>query len=370
MGRFSPNLASFAPLGEPGAVIVFPAFSALVSTACAILIGLDARRRPSPDKLAWLVAFALFSVAAGSEVIGSLAGWTPLLVRVYYVAGAMLVVGFLGLGQLYLLFKDRLARIGPGVAMFMVAVAVALISDAPIAPDRLATEGWHALERGPALIAVTVALNVGGTAIVVGGALYSAWQFWRRRIFRHRMIGCALIALGTLIVASGGTLTRFGQAEYLYIAMAIGVTVIFAGYLEARRREAPVTRPASGAGGLTARPPAPPVAVQNGRHGTSLPADPAIAFLTTLIAAGDATRIAERCAFWSVEPQAVSRFDREQARRVWGVRLRLPGESHAAFDQLPASTQIQLAELYLEILAPGVDEARSGQQNWLTPNPN
>jgi hypothetical protein len=350
-------------------VIVFPAFSALVSTACAILIGRDARRRPSPDKLAWIVAFALFSVAAGAEVVGSVAGWTPLLVRVYYVAGAMLVVGFLGLGQLYLLFAGRLARIGPGVALFMVVVAVALISDAPIASDRLATDGWHALERGPALIAVTVALNVGGTVIVVGGALYSAWQFWRRRIFRHRMIGCVLIALGTLAVASGGTLTRFGQPEYLYIAMAIGVTVIFAGYLEARRREAPVMRSGSGAGGLTARPPA-PSAVQNGHAGSGVHADPAMAFLLTLIAADDAEQVAERCAFWSIEPEAVSRFDREQAHRVWGVRLRLPVESHAAFDRLPASTQIQLADLYLEILAPGVDEARTGQANLLKPNPN
>lgn len=351
-------------------MIVFPAFSALVSTACVVLIGRDALRRPSPDKLAWIVAFALFSVAAGAEVVGSLAGWSPLLVRVYYVAGAMLVVGFLGLGQLYLLFADRLARIGPGVALFMVAVAVALISDAPIASDRLAPEGWHALERGPALIAVTVALNVGGTAIVVAGALYSAWQFWRRRIFRHRMIGCVLIALGTLTVASGGTLTRFGQPEYLYIAMAIGVTVIFAGYLEARRREAPVTRAASGAGGLTARPPSPPALHQNGHPGSGPPADPAIAFLTKLITLDDAAQIAERCAFWSIEPEDVGRFDRDQARRVWGVRLRLPAEFHAAFDRLPASTQIQLADLYLEILAPGVDEARSSQSNLLQPNPN
>lgn len=350
-------------------MIVFPAVSALVSTACVALIALDARRRPSPDKFAWIVAFALFSAAAGAEVIGSLAGWTPLLVRVYYVSGAMLVVGFLGLGQLYLLFRERLNRIGPGLAMFMVAIAVALISDAPIAPDRLATEGWHALERGPALIAATVALNVGGTAIVVAGALYSALNFWRRRIFRHRMIGCVLIAVGTLIVASGGTLTRFGQPEYLYIAMAIGVTVIFAGYLEARRREAPVTRATSGAGGLTARPPAPPAAVQNG-HAAGPTADPAMVFLTTLIAENDVGRIAERCTFWSIDPVDVSRFDRDQARRVWGVRLRMPVESHAAFDRLPASTQIQLADLYLDILAPGVDEARSGQANWLQPNPN
>ena len=140
----------------PGNVIVFPAVSALVSTACVVLIALDARRRSSPDKFAWLVAFALFSVAAGAEVIGSLAGWNPLLVRVYYVSGAMLVVGFLGLGQLYLLFRERMHRIGPGVAMFMVAVSVALISDAPIA---LFTEGHAIREDEGTRLADTVQIS-------------------------------------------------------------------------------------------------------------------------------------------------------------------------------------------------------------------
>jgi hypothetical protein len=59
------------------------------------------------------------------------------------------------------------------------------------------------------------------------------------------MIGCVLIAVGTLLVAAGGTLTRFGHQEYLYLGMSLGVGVIFAGYLQARRPASPmVTAPA------------------------------------------------------------------------------------------------------------------------------
>lgn len=352
-------------------MVVFPALACLISLACALTLARDARRRRTPDKIAWIISFALFSVAAGAEVAGSLIGWSPALVRTYYLAGAMLVVGFLGLGELYLVAPSRIARLGPGIALFMVAVAAALVLDAPIDSARMPAEGWHALERGPALVAVTVGLNGLGTAIVAGGAAYSAWQFWRRRIFRHRMIGCLLIAVGTLVVASGGTLTRFGQPEYLYIAMAIGVSIIFAGYLEARRRETPAVRDAAVfAGSLPVPPGSPQPRFTNGHAAGGAHGDPAIAFLIQLLSLGSADAIAERCAFWSIEPETAAHFSREQARRVWSVRLRLPAVMHDALDQLPASTQNQVANLYLEVLAPGAEEARASRARGFQPSPN
>ncbi|HET7094917.1 MAG TPA: hypothetical protein VFI22_15605, partial [Thermomicrobiales bacterium] len=83
-------------------MIVFPLAAAIIAAACAVMIGRDAARRPKPDKIAWLIAFILFALAAGCEVVGALAGWTPLLARTYYLEGAVLVVGFLALGELYL----------------------------------------------------------------------------------------------------------------------------------------------------------------------------------------------------------------------------------------------------------------------------
>lgn len=51
---------------------------------------------------------------------------------------------------------------------------------------------------------------------------------------RNRMLGCIAIAIGTLTTASGGVLTRLGNEEFLYISMAIGIAVIYWGYLLAR----------------------------------------------------------------------------------------------------------------------------------------
>ena len=351
-------------------MVVLPALAAIISLACAGLLGRDARRRPTPDKIAWLIAFTLFSLAAAAEVAGSLIGWSPLLVRGYYLAGAMLVVGFLGLGQLYLLAPDRIARVGPGLALFVTAVAVALLLETPVDSTRLATAGWHALERGPILVAVTVTLNVLGTALVVGGAIYSAWQFWRRGIFRHRMIGCLLIAGGTLVVASGGTLTRLGRPEYLYLAMAVGVSIIFAGYLETRRRETPVVRRPVAAGAQAVGNGSLAQTARNGHAAGEPLDDPAVAYLVTLLSSGSAPGIVERCAFWSIDPEPVTRFDRAQARRVWSLRLRLPVAAQAALDDLPASTQIQVADLYFEVLVPGVEASLAERSQMLHPRPN
>ena len=102
-------------------MIVLPAIAALISLSCALVIGRDTLRRPRPDRIAWIVAFAMFAVAAGTEVIGSRAGWSVTLARVYYLTGAVLVVGFLALGQLYLLAADRIGRVAPGIALLITA---------------------------------------------------------------------------------------------------------------------------------------------------------------------------------------------------------------------------------------------------------
>jgi hypothetical protein len=224
-------------------MVVFPLIATLLAGGCCAVVAKDYFARPKPSGVAWVVAFAIFGVAALSEVVGTLVGWTPLLARTYYVLGATLVVGYLALGELYLLMRRERADRAAGVMIVLTALAIALISRAPLAGD-VASEGWHALERGPALTALTIGINTTGTAILVGGLLYSSVSFLRRGIMRNRMIGCFLIAAGALTVATGGTLTRLGSDQYLYIAMSLGIALIFLGYMRARQPDArPVSTP-------------------------------------------------------------------------------------------------------------------------------
>lgn len=226
-------------------MVLFPLFAALLAACCAVIVMHDYRARPKPDKVAWGIAFGIFAAAAGIEVIATIADWTPFLARAYYVLGATLVVGYLALGELYLLMRRaRVDRIA-GIIAFLSVLAVALVIRTPITGD-ITQDGWEALDRGPGLTMLTVAFNSIGTLVLIGGLLWSVWKLRRLGTMRNRTIGCLLIALGTLSVASGGTLTRLGSHQYLYIAMSLGISLIFAGYLRARRpdhRPVAVPRP-------------------------------------------------------------------------------------------------------------------------------
>ena len=69
----------------------------------------------------------------------------------------------------------------------------------------------------------------------MGGALYSAWVFWRRRILPHRVLSNALIAVGAILPALGGTLIRFGGSiSAFYLLELAGIIIIFIGFLRSR----------------------------------------------------------------------------------------------------------------------------------------
>jgi hypothetical protein len=335
-------------------MVIFPFIACVVSAACAALIGRDAWQRPRPDRVVWTIAFGIFAVAAGAEVAGSLGEWSAPLARLYYLCGAVLVVGYLALGEGYLLARKRIERFAPGLTLLITALAATLVIDAPIDDARLADDGWDAIERGPALVAMTVGINTLGTIVLVGGALYSARTFRKLGIQRHRMIGCVLIAAGTLTVASGGTLTRFGQHEYLYIAMSIGVAIIFAGVLQTRRSDsapAAALSPALEASPLLNGKPR-LVSLQGSRPRVATGhQDQGLHFIETRLLPLPADALSAECAKWSVARLEIETFDRQQARLAWTLRTRLSPPAQGAFDELPLGIQLQIAELYTEVFS-------------------
>lgn len=324
-------------------MVIFPIFSALISALCAGVIARDAIQKPRPDKLAWSFAFAIFAVAAASEAIGSINEWNPTLVRVYYLTGAVLVVGFLALGELYLLAGKAIAKFAPGVAVLATAFSAALVFNAPVDRAKLADDGWEALERSTILTITTVTLNAGGTLVIVGGLLYSAWKFKRLGIYRNRMIGCVLIAIGTLIVAMGGTATRLGAREYFYVAMSSGVAVIFAGYLWTRRADGAPLFERQAAGGK--------------RRAESVRtvvnralADPALRFIESELLVLDDSALELRCAEWSVPRDALEVLRRDEAIAAWQLRLLLSELGQTRFDALSVPARRQVTDLYRLVL--------------------
>jgi hypothetical protein len=315
---------------------------------CAMVMGRDALRRPRPDKYAWLIAFVMFALAAGTDAYGREIGWTEPLARLYYMTGPALVVAFLAIGELYLLFPTRMGRFAPGVAILLTAVWMTLVIDAPIDGARLADEGWEAIDRSGALKILAITINSVGTLIIVGGLIWSVWKFSRLGTHRNRMIGLLLIVLGTIAVALGGTLTRLGHYEYLYIAMSIGIGLIFAGVLWTRRPDRVVAVPDT----AVATPESSALRVESTRP--MLTGEPQLteelAFLVEKVLAADSSAIRDVCAAWSVETRTDPVMTRRDARQAWRLRKHLPGSAQDRFDALPVPERRAVVELAAEVL--------------------
>lgn len=359
-----PMLVSSAVVcGNAPAVIILPIACSIISFACAIVIARDARLRPRPDKIVWALAFLMFALAAGTDAAGRSLGWNEGIARLYYATGPALVVMYLAIGELYLLAPSAMRRFGVGATLLLTAFWVSLVVNAPIDQARLADDGWEAIERNGFMVAVTVAINAIGTLILVGGTAYSAWRFWRKGIMRNRMIGCLLIALGTLAVAAGGSLTRLGHYEYLYIAMSVGVAMIFAGVLWTRRPERQVTAP--GSAGMVLRPssssarvslmPVAGVAETTANSPLSQAIDAGTAelgFVEQSVLPLEDEAIDHLCAEWSVPRDSRATMERAEARAIWTFRLRLSPEAALRFDALGVPARRQVADLYALVLSP------------------
>ncbi len=73
-------------------------------------------------------------------------------------------------------------------------------------------------------------INLYAVTFLIGGAIYSGLSFKRRRETYHRYVGNVLIAFGALLPGIGGTFTRFGHTEVLYVTELIGLLFIYAGF--------------------------------------------------------------------------------------------------------------------------------------------
>jgi hypothetical protein len=216
---------------------LLPAIAAGLCLALAVSMLRRYLVRRRLHELIWSATFLAFGLAAAAETYGALFAWTPLLARVYYLAGASLSVGFLAAGTLFLLVPRPIARVGLAVVLVQSAFMVLLVARSPVDPQAIRAAGWAALTRDGNLRALALTINVLGTIVVVGGTLASAYALWVNGR-GARAAGVALIGLGTLTVATGGSLTQYGH-HFLYAPMVLGMLLIFLGYHRANAAASP-----------------------------------------------------------------------------------------------------------------------------------
>lgn len=216
-----------------------PFISAIISFIFAFFVFNRYRKKGGAHLLLWGLGMTFYGIGGFCEAYFGALGWNPLVYRMWYLFGAILVAAWLGQGTVYLLAKRRWANITMVILGLGSLYATIRIFGAEIDPSFLTTSvhtgselSGHAIVT-PGIRTLTPLFNIYGVVTLVGGAVYSAWIFYRKRVLLHRTIGNILIAVGALAPAFGGSFSRFGVPGALYTGELIGAILMFAGFIRA-----------------------------------------------------------------------------------------------------------------------------------------
>lgn len=197
------------------------------------------RRRKGAHLLLWGIGLVFYGLGTLTEAI-MLFTFHPLAIKIWYLTGAMLTAAWLGQGTIHLLVRKRgVATTLLALLIVVSAISAILVLAAPVQPvaydlnQPASAQYQEILVRSGAITFLTIILNIYGTLALVGGAIYSAYIFWRKHVLADRMIGNILIAVGALMPAMGGTFIRVGLADWLYLSEFLGAVIMYVGFLKA-----------------------------------------------------------------------------------------------------------------------------------------
>ncbi len=258
-------------------MVIFPIIAAVTSGVfAALLLRRYAARRSSLAHLAWGIALSMYALASLVVALGVAQGWEPSLYRIYWLFGAVLNVPYLALGSIALLGNRVLT------AIFVLVVAAATLFALGVVfsgkTDRDAFVRQHAVkdvdcpsnpvvpiesvydiprgkcvwEPGSTVGKLGSAYSIPAYLIVVIIAAWTSRRARGRKPDPDRVRGNWLIAGGATVVAVGGSaIARLGRGAPFSITLALGVVIMFVGFIWASRRpveaDAAAPTPPSGA---------------------------------------------------------------------------------------------------------------------------
>jgi hypothetical protein len=216
-----------------------PFLSSIISFIFAILVFKRYLARKGTHLILWGIGMVFYGIGGFCEAYYGAFGWNPQIFRLWYLFGAVLVAAWLGQGTVYLLANRKLANILMVLLALGSLYGLVRVFTTSLDPSLMTVSmhtgselSGHAITT-PGVRILTPFFNLYGTVTLVGGAAWSAWVFWRKRILLHRTIGNILIAIGAMLPAFGGTFSRFGLPGALYLGELLGTVLMFIGFIRA-----------------------------------------------------------------------------------------------------------------------------------------
>jgi hypothetical protein len=211
-----------------------PIITTIVGTIFAIELYRHWRRKPAATYLLWwFVGVVTYVAGTTTESLTALLGWQAPVFRVWYIVGALLGAAPLAQGTVYLLMPRRVAHALTLALLTTVFIASTFVWMSPldlthvsIAEGRLtgAVFEWRWVRR------FSPFLNMYAALFLIGGAIWSAVRYRKVEGAEARVTGNIFIAIGTMLPGIGGTATRYGYTEVLYVTELIGLLLVWRGY--------------------------------------------------------------------------------------------------------------------------------------------
>lgn len=219
--------------------------TALAAGAAALAVAFAAatwerwlvRRRR--HEAAWAASFVLYAIASLFLAIGIAGGWNGFVFRGFYAAGAVATVPILATGTAYLHYGKKTGDWVMAITVILTAIGVGVVMATPFSHplpmDELA-QGSKVFGAGPRVFAA-VGSGVGATAVIAGSAISAIRSKNKRVVYSNTLIALGVAANG----ASGLLNSLVGETRGFVVMLAIGITLLFAGFLLATTRARLVT---------------------------------------------------------------------------------------------------------------------------------
>ena len=213
-----------------------PFASTLIVFVFAALVLSRYRQRGGTYSLLWGIGFIMYGLGTFAEAYLAF-DYTAFMLHTWYLFGAILTPAWLGQGTIFLLVRrSRIAQISLIVLTLVTLFAAVKIFSLPTTDKPydvtvpVSAQYKDVLVRDSLSGALLGSFAAYGTLALVGGALYSAYIFWRKRIMPQRVLGNVLLAAGALSPALGGVLVTNHLGDYLFISELLGAIIMFVGF--------------------------------------------------------------------------------------------------------------------------------------------
>ena len=222
--------------------------------------------------LFWGIGLAMFGAGSFAEAYLALS-WNKWVFFVWYLFGAALNAAWIGHGTLNLLVRKKWVR-GVTVVLVLASLGTTYLmlqamqnidsrnfttakpiseqygtkqveAGSEIPPEATTAEITYRGEEvtvirgilplGTPVRLTTPFFNIYGLFTLVGGAIWSAYLFWRKRVLPNRVIANVLIAAGALLIGFASTLTRLGYGQFLYLGELLSAVLMFSGFMVASK---------------------------------------------------------------------------------------------------------------------------------------